>query len=92
MDSDLNTGHLTPALEAPLARAALIAALTGVLLGLTFVPQLLGLGLAGLSLARRERTGRKHALLAIAVSLALVVAWGLALGLLLKWWAGSRGA
>src|SRR6478609_5176887 len=40
--------------EAPLARGAVVAALSAVVLGFTFVPQLLGLALAGLSLVRRE--------------------------------------
>ncbi len=75
--------------EAPLARGAVIAALVGVVLGFTFVPQLLGLALAGLSLARRERTGRSLAWLAIAISLVLAVLWAVALGLLLKWWAST---
>jgi len=58
--------------------------------GFVFLPQLLGLALAGLSLARRERAGRGPALLAIALSLVLTVVWGVVLGLLLKWWATSR--
>lgn len=77
--------------EAPLARAAVWASVTGVVLGFTFVPQVLGLALAGLSLAR-EPSGRRPAWIAIAVSLALIVVWGVVLGLLVKWWAASQGA
>jgi hypothetical protein len=76
--------------EAPLARGAVVASLSAVVLGFTFVPQLLGLALAGLSLARREPGGRRLALLAVGVSLLLTVVWGVVLGLLLKWWAASR--
>jgi hypothetical protein len=75
--------------EAPLARAAVWASVTGVVLGFTFLPQVLGLALAGLSLVR-EPAGRRHAAIAIAVSLALVVVWGVALGLLVKWWAAGQ--
>ncbi|MCU1538238.1 MAG: hypothetical protein JWP82_2589 [Humibacillus sp.] len=78
-----------PAGEAPLARGAVVASLVSVVFGLTFVPQLLGLALAGLSLARREGATRL-ATIAIAVSLATTLAWGIALGLLLKWWASTR--
>jgi hypothetical protein len=74
---------------APLARAAVWASVTGVVLGFTFLPQVLGLALAGLSLVR-EPAGRRQAGIAIVVSLALVVAWGVLLGLLLKWWAASQ--
>ena len=73
-----------------MARGALAASLSAVVLGFTFVPQLLGLALAGLSLARREPGGRRPALLAAATSLALTVLWGVGLGLLLTWWASSR--
>ena len=76
--------------QAPLARGAVVASLSAVVLGFTFVPQLLGLALAGLSLARREPGGRRPALLAVGVSLLLTVVWGVVLGLLLKWWAASR--
>ena len=76
--------------EAPLARGAVVASLSAVVLGFTFVPQLLGLALAGLSLVRREPGGRRPALLAVGVSLLLTVVWGVVLGLLLKWWAASR--
>jgi uncharacterized membrane protein len=75
--------------EAPLARAAVWASVTAVALGFCFVPQLLGLALAGLSLAR-EPAGRKHAWLAIVLSLVLTVVWGVVLGLLVKWWAASQ--
>src|SRR6476661_8453359 len=78
------------AAEAPLARGAVVAALSAVVLGFTFVPQLLGLALAGLSLVRREPGGRRPALLAVGISLLLTVVWGVVLGLLLKWWAASR--
>lgn len=57
--------------------------------GFCFVPQLLGLALGGLSLAR-EPMGRRHALLAIALSIALTIVWGIVLGALLKWWANSQ--
>ena len=76
--------------EAPLARGAVVASLSAVVLGFTFVPQLLGLALAGLSLVRRESGGRRLALLAVGISLLLTVVWGVVLGLLLKWWAASR--
>src|SRR6478672_4128624 len=76
--------------QAPLARGAVVASLSAVVLGFTFVPQLLGLALAGLSLARREPGGRRPALLAVGVSLLLTVVWGVVLALLLKWWAASR--
>lgn len=75
--------------EAPLARAAVWASVTGVVLGFTFLPQVLGLALAGLSLVR-EPAGRRPAVIAIAVSLALVIVWGVVLGLVLKWWAASQ--
>ena len=78
------------ATEAPLARGALAASLAGVVFGFTFLPQLLGLALAGLSLARREPGGRRPALLAAALSLVLTAGWALVLGLLLKWWATTR--
>ena len=74
--------------EAPLARSALAVAIAGVVFGFCFVPQLLGLGLGVISLAREPR-GRRHALLAIALSLALTVIWGIVLGALLKWWASN---
>jgi len=61
-----------------------------VVFGITFLPQLLGLALGGLSLARREPGGRRPALLAIVLSLALTVGWAVVLGLLLKWWASTR--
>jgi hypothetical protein len=64
------------------------AAVAGVLLGFCFVPQLLGLALGGISLTR-EPKGRRHAVLAIVLSLVLTVVWGIALGALLKWWASS---
>ncbi|MEO7754890.1 MAG: hypothetical protein ABIS35_15915 [Terracoccus sp.] len=76
--------------RAPLARGAVVASLLGVVAGFTFVPQLLGLALAGLSLARREREGRAAAWLAIAISLVLTALWAVVLGLLLRWWAASR--
>lgn len=75
--------------DAPLARGAVVASLAGVVFGFTFVPQLLGLALAGLSLARREPGGRRGAWLAIAVSLVLTAAWAVVLGIVLKWWASS---
>lgn len=78
------------ATEAPLARGAVVASLSAVVFGFVFLPQLLGLALAGLSLARRERGGRGPALLAIGISLLLTVVWGVVLALLLKWWATSR--
>ncbi|GGN00730.1 hypothetical protein GCM10009721_29840 [Terrabacter tumescens] len=78
------------AAEAPLARGAVVASLSAVVFGFVFLPQLLGLALAGLSLARREPGGRRPALLAVGISLLLTVVWGTVLGLLLKWWATSR--
>lgn len=76
--------------EAPLARGAVIASLAGVVLGFCFVPQVLGMALGGLSLARREEAGRRHAWLAIGLALALTVAWGVVLGLLVKGWAAGH--
>lgn len=87
---DLDPAALSLAGEAPLSRGAVVAALAGVLFGFTFVPQLLGMSLGGLSLARRESGGRRQAWLAIALSLVLTVVWGVVLGLLLKWWAATR--
>ncbi|MDC5699294.1 hypothetical protein OO014_18760 [Intrasporangium calvum] len=75
--------------EAPLARAALAASLVGVVFGFCFAPQLIGLALGGLSMAREPR-GRRHAAVAIALALALAVAWAVVLGALLKWWAATR--
>jgi hypothetical protein len=80
--------HPRLASEAPLARSALAVAVAGVIFGFCFVPQLLGLALGGISLTR-EPKGRRHAALAIALSLALTVAWGIVLGALLKWWASN---
>lgn len=91
VDGDVPSDRLSLATEAPLARGAVIASLSAVLLGFCFLPQLLGLALAGLSLARRERAGQRHALLAAAISVVLTVLWGIALGLLITWWAGNRG-
>ena len=76
--------------RAPLARGAVAASLAGVLLGFTFLPQLLGLALAGLSLVR-EPEGRRAAWLAIAISLALTVVWGVVDATVLTWWLGSLG-
>jgi hypothetical protein len=78
------------AADAPIARGAVVASLSAVVLGVVFLPQLLGLALAGISLVRREPGGRRPALLAVAISLLLTVVWGIVLGLLLKWWATSR--
>ncbi|TQM57528.1 hypothetical protein [Humibacillus xanthopallidus] len=75
--------------EAPLARGAVIASLAAVVFGFTFVPQLLGLALAGLSLARREPGGRRGAWIAIAISVLLTVVWAVVLGIVLKWWAST---
>lgn len=75
--------------EAPLARAAVWVSVTAVALGFCFVPQLLGLALGALSLTR-EPGGRKHAWLAIGISLALTIVWAVVLGLVLKWWAASQ--
>jgi Cu/Ag efflux pump CusA len=75
--------------EAPLARGAVVASLAAVVFGFTFVPQLLGLALAGRSLARREPGGRRGAWIAIGVSLVLTVAWAVVLGIVLKWWAST---
>lgn len=76
--------------EAPLARGAVVASLTGVVLGWCFLPQVLGMALSLLSLARRERAGRRLALLALGLSLGLTVVWGVVLGLVVKWWARTR--
>lgn len=76
--------------EAPLARGAVVASVVAVVLGWCFLPQVLGMALSLLSLARRERAGRRLALLAIGLSLALTVVWGVVLGLLVKWWASTR--
>ncbi|WP_020142184.1 hypothetical protein [Terracoccus sp. 273MFTsu3.1] len=75
---------------APIARGAVVASLSAVVFGFVFLPQLLGLALAGISLVRREPGGRRPALLAAGISLLLTVVWGIVLGLLLKWWATSR--
>jgi Cu/Ag efflux pump CusA len=77
------------AIEAPLARAAVVATLASVVVGLTFVPQLLGLALGGLSLARREGA-RRLAWLAVVGSLLMTVVWAVGLGLLVTWWASTR--
>lgn len=74
--------------EAPLARSALAVAIAGVLFGFCFVPQLVGLALGGISLTR-EPQGRRQALVAIALSIALTIVWGVVLGVLLKWWASN---
>ena len=74
--------------DAPLARSALIASLVGVVLGFSFLPQVLGLALGGISLVR-EPLARRHAGLAIALSLVLTAAWGIVLAILLKWWAST---
>ena len=81
--------HPRLASEAPLARSALAVAVAGVIFGFCFVPQLLGIALGGISLTR-EPKGRRHATLAIALSLVLTVVWGIVLGALLKWWATSQ--
>ena len=88
---DVGPGRSRPRLasDAPLARAAVVASLVSVVLGFTFVPQLLGLALAGLSLAHREPGGRRAAAIAIAVSLAMTVLWAIGLGLVLKWWVST---
>jgi Cu/Ag efflux pump CusA len=91
-DVDAERAGLRLASEAPLARGAVVASLASVVLGFVFVPQLLGLALAGLSLAHRERGGRRAAAIAIAISLAMTVVWAVALGLVLKWWASSAAA
>ena len=78
------------AADAPLARAAVVVSLVGVVFGITFLPQLLGLALGGLSLARKEPGGRNAALLAIGLSLALTVVWAVLLGLLIKWWVSTQ--
>jgi hypothetical protein len=75
---------------APLARAAVVSSVAAVAFGLLFVPQVLGMALGLLSLARRERAGRRLALLAIGLSLLLTVVWGVVLGRLLKWWAATQ--
>lgn len=63
-----------------------MAALAGIVLGWCFLPQVLGMALGGISLARREPS-RGRACLAIGISLALTMVWGIVLGLVLKWWA-----
>ncbi|MDN5795154.1 MAG: hypothetical protein L0H79_05310 [Intrasporangium sp.] len=76
--------------EAPLARGAVVASVSALVLGWCFLPQLLGMSLSLLSLARRERAGRRLALLALALGVGLTVIWGVVLGLLVKWWARTR--
>ncbi len=76
--------------EAPLARGALAVSMVGVVFGFVFLPQLLALALAGLSLARGERAGRRYAVLAIVLSLVFTIVWGFALGLLVTWWARTH--
>ena len=88
-DVDAEPTGVRLASEAPLARGAVVASLASVVLGFVFVPQLLGLALAGLSLAHRERGGRRAAAIAIAVSLTMTVVWAVVLGLVLKWWASN---
>ncbi|MGN6752064.1 MAG: hypothetical protein ACTHJJ_05875 [Intrasporangium sp.] len=78
------------AAQAPLARGAMGASVVAVLLGWCFLPQVLGMALGLLSLARRERAGRRLALLAIGLSIGLTVIWGVVVGLLVKWWARTR--
>ncbi len=78
------------AADAPLARAAVVVSLVGVVFGITFLPQRLGLALGGLRLARREPGGRRPALLAVLLSLVLTVVWAVVLGLLVKWWASTQ--
>jgi hypothetical protein len=80
----------SPAAEAPLARGAVLVSLSAAVFGFVFLPQLLGLALAGISLARREPNGRRPAILAASLALALTVGWAVVLGLLFKWWATSR--
>ncbi|WP_347352942.1 hypothetical protein [Intrasporangium sp.] len=75
---------------APLARAAVVASVSAVPLGWCFLPQVLGMALSLLSFARRERAGRRLALLALGLSVGLTVVWAVLLGLLLKWWARTR--
>lgn len=89
MTSDDHASGLRLPGPAPLARAAVWSAMTGVVLGFTFLPQVLGLALGGLSLTR-EPAGRRQAGIAISLSLALIIAWGIVLGLLVKWWAASQ--
>ncbi len=89
---ELESGSIRVAGEAPLARGALVAALASVVFGFTFVPQLLGLALALISLSRREPGGRRNAWIAVCVSIAMTVVWAVVLGLLLKWWASTVGA
>ena len=91
MTHDDHPSELPPTGPAPLARAAVWAAVTGVVLGFTFLPQVLGLALGGVSLTR-EPTGRRQAGIAVALSLVLIVAWGVVLGLIVKWWAASQTA
>jgi hypothetical protein len=88
-DDDAVPSRLRLASDAPLARGAVVASLAAVVFGFTFVPQLLGLALAGLSLAHREPGGRRAAWIAVAVSIALTVVWAVALGLILKWWVST---
>ena len=88
-DVDAERAGFRLASEAPLARGAVVASLVSVVLGFTFVPQLLGMALAGLSLAHREPDGRRAAAIAIAVSLAMTVVWAIGLGVVLKWWVST---
>ena len=89
-DRPHDAGSAQLASQAPLARGAVLVSLSGAVFGFVFLPQLLGLALAGLSIARREPHGRRPAALAAALAVAFTVLWAVALGLLFKWWATSR--
>jgi hypothetical protein len=89
-DRPHDAGSTQLASEAPLARGAVLVSLSGAVFGFVFLPQLLGLALAGLSLARREPHGRRPAVLAAVLAVLFTVVWAVVLGLLLKWWATSR--
>jgi MFS family permease len=89
-DRPRDTGSAQLASQAPLARGAVLVSLSGAVFGFVFLPQLLGLALAGLSLARREPEGRRPAILAAALAVGFTVAWAVVLGLLFTWWATSR--
>lgn len=90
LDDEPDAAGLLTDTTAPLARGSLLAALVAIIAGWLFLPQVPGLALAGLSLARREPHGRRLALGGIGLNVALTVLWALALGALASWWAATQ--